>query len=239
MTLPPPETLYDVLESTWPAAAVRQVGPWMIRDGQGGGKRTSAATLQGVFASADIAVAEAEMQALGQDPLFMLRPEDTALDQALEARGYRVIDPVHLYAVPLTDLPQEPLPLVTAFPVWPPLAIARDIWAQGGISAARVAVMQRVTGAKTAILLRQNDHPAGVGFVAIHEKIAMIHAIEVTPKLRRQGVGAKILRAAGEWAQNNGATHLSLAVTRANTGGNALYTSLGMTVVGHYHYRIK
>jgi len=239
MTLPDAKTLYDVLEATWPAAAMHRAGPWMIRKGAGGGKRVSAATVEAGFAEADITTAEAEMQAFGQDHLFMLRPEDTALDQMLDQRGYRVVDPVDLYAAPVTELTKERLPLVTAFHIWPPLAIIPDLWAEGGIGPARIAVMNRVTAPKTAILARQTDQPAGVGFVAIQNGIAMIHAIEVAPKLRRQGVGVKILRAAAEWAQDNGATHLSLAVTCANTAANALYTSLGMTVVGHYHYRIK
>ena len=55
---------------------------------------------------------------------------------------------------------------------------------------------------------------------------------------RRQGVGANILRKAARWAQDNGAAVLSLAVTRANTGANALYASLGMRPVDKYHYRV-
>ena len=36
------DTLFAVMETTWPAASVQQVGPWLIREGQGGGKRVSA-----------------------------------------------------------------------------------------------------------------------------------------------------------------------------------------------------
>jgi hypothetical protein len=45
------------------------------------------------------------------------------------------------------------------------------------------------------------------------------------------------MREAAFWAQDQGASHLALAVTQGNTGGNALYSSLGMQVVGQYHYR--
>ena len=41
-----PAELYATLEATWPPAARRRVGPWTIRDGQGGGKRVSAATAE-------------------------------------------------------------------------------------------------------------------------------------------------------------------------------------------------
>jgi len=179
------------------------------------------------------------MQALGQSPLFMIRPGDETLDAALDGRGYRVNDPVVLYHAPVSTLTDKPLELVTAFTTYPPLAITNDLWQEAGIGAGRRAVMERAKGPKTTILARNKDQPAGAAFVAIYDSIAMIHAIEVPEAHRRQGVGANILRAAAHWAQDNGATDLTLAVTRANTGANALYTSKGMTVVGNYHYRIK
>ena len=239
MNSPTAETLYDVMEATWPPAEAFRFGPWMLRDGAGGGKRVAATTAEAAFDTRALTKAEAAMADMGQPHLFMIRAGDTALDQALESCGYSIIDPVALYLAPIGILTQEPLPHVAAFTIWPPLAIAMDIWAKGGIGPARIDVMHRCNGAKTCILARNADQPAGAGFVAIHDNIAMIHAIEVANDHRRQGVGGNILRAAAFWAQDHGATHLALAVTRANTGANALYTFHGMTVVGHYHYRIK
>ena len=97
----------------------------------------------------------------------------------------------------------------------------------------------RCPSPKTAILARIKDQPAGVAFVALHKNIAMIHAIEVLPRFQRLGVGTNIMRAAAFWAQDHDAHTLSLLVTRANLPANALYTSIGMQVVGHYHYRLK
>ena len=36
--------ILTTLDATWPAAARQTMGPWIIRDGQGGGKRVPAAT---------------------------------------------------------------------------------------------------------------------------------------------------------------------------------------------------
>ena len=66
-----------------------------------------------------------------------------------------------------------------------------------------------------------------------------VHAIAVRPALRRKGAGRQILAAAAQWAAEQGADRLALAVTQANSGAIALYTSLGMQPVGEYHYRIK
>lgn len=226
-----------VLDATWPAASMTRQGPWMIREGKGGGQRVSAATAETVIEQGDIAQAEAAMIALGQTPLFMIRDGDEALDTALEARGYLPNDPVAFYAAPVAAMIDESLSPMTAFAIWPPLNIAAELWADGGINADRLAVMDRVTGPKTSILGRVSDRAAGVAFVACHGDTAMLHALEVAPNLRRQGAANNIMRMAAAWAQDNGAKTLCLAVTKANANAGALYASLGMKVVGSYHYR--
>lgn len=233
-----PDTLFAVMEATWPAASVQQVGPWLIREGQGGGKRVSAATALPGWRPDDIAQAETAMAALHQPALFLIRGGEDALDTALAARGYRIVDPVVVYAAPVAALAQTPDHMAT-FPHWPPMAIAADLWAEGGIGPARLAVMQRSAGPKAVILGRAGDRASGAAFVAIHQGTAMLHALEVTPAQRRQGSAHNILRAAAVWAQENGAETLSLVVTTANAAARRLYASFGMQVVGNYHYRQK
>ena len=237
--MPDIRTLHAVTEATWPPASARRLGPWVIRDGQGGGKRVSAATAVGPVMQDDLPAAEEAMRALNQPPLFMIREGDEALDALLEAAGYAVIDPVNAYVTPVDILTREAPPRVTAFDIWEPMAIQRDIWAAGGIGPARIAVMERAKGPRTALFGRDDNRPAATGFVAIHDGMAMIHALEVLPRHRRRGLAAHLSRHAARWAQIHGATHLAVLCTRANDAANALYTSLGMTLVGQYHYRIK
>jgi len=226
--------LFTVLDATWPPAASHKAGPWTIRDGQGGGKRVSAASAAGAWTPDDIPQAEAALAALGQPPLFMIRDSDAELDAALSARGYSFTDPVVAFAAPVTGFPAPAR--MTAFPHWPPLRIAADLWAEAGIGPARLAVMHRVTAPKTVILGRTADRASGAAFVAVHLETAMLHALEVTPALRRQGSANNMLRAAAHWAQDHGATQLSLVVTFANEGARHLCASHGMQVVGQYHY---
>lgn len=229
-----PETLAEVMEATWPPASRRALGPFTLRDGAGGGKRVSAASLDGRFTTDDLAALEAAMPA----PLMLIRAGDEALDAALDARGWQIIDPVVAYAAPTAALTAE-LPFLTAFAHWPPLEIARSIWAEGGIGPARIAVMDRVQGPKAALLGRIDDRSAGVAFVACHGADAMVHALEIRGSQRRQGLGRKLLHAAANWAADQGATQLSLVVTRQNVAACALYARLGMQTVGQYHYRMK
>ncbi|MGV8950037.1 MAG: GNAT family N-acetyltransferase [Cypionkella sp.] len=231
--------LRAVMEATWPAANTQPVGAWLIREGQGGGQRVMAASPRDGWQPADLPQAEAAMRALGQPLIFVIYPEDQALDAVLEAEGYGVVDPVVGYAGAIADMALPPPEYMTTFPHWPPMAIAETLWEEGGIGPARLAVMARVQGPKTAILSRVNDRAAGVAFVAIHDGVAMLHALEVTPSQRQQGSAHNILRAAVTWAQDNGAHSLSLVVTEANAGARALYASVGLGVVGQYHYRRK
>lgn len=228
-----PDRLAEVMEATWPPARVWREGGFLYRDGAGGGKRVSAASRVGDWTEAELATLERQ-----PSPLVLIRADDQALDGALAARGWAVVDPVVAYAAPVADLTAD-LPPLAAFPHWPPLAIAQSIWSDGGLGPARVAVMDRATGPKAAILARHDDHPAGAAFVACDGADAMLHALEVRPALRRQGVGESLLRAAAVWAHGQGATRLSLVVTRQNTAARALYTRLQMQVVGQYHYRMK
>lgn len=224
------------LDATWPAAEVVRAGPWAVRRGEGGGQRVACATAEAAWVPGDIALAEAAQAALRQRSLFMLRAGDEALDIALAALGYEVVDPVALWSAEAGALAGG-LPPLAAFAIWPPLAVMRDIWAEGGIGPERVAVMERAAG--VGLLGRAGDRPVGAAFVARAGEVAMLHALEVRPEARRQGVGRHLVRAAAGWAEAQGARHLALAVTKANAPANALYASLGMAVVGEYHYRRK
>lgn len=239
--LPDLATLEAALEASWPAAAVRRLGVFALRDGAGGGQRVSAATAEGPADAAAIAAAEAAMQAAGQAPLFRLRPKlcawDGDLDAALAARGYGAADATLFHVAPVEVLAPEPLPRMRVFPIWPPLAIQRDLWAEGGIGPERLAVMARVAVPRAALMARQDDRVAGTAFVALCGGGAMLHAMEVTPTLRRRGAARNLTRAAAEWAAGQGAAWLALAVTEANVPARRLYEGLGMAAVGGYHYR--
>jgi GNAT superfamily N-acetyltransferase len=229
-----PALLAEVMEATWPPASRSALGPFTLRDGAGGGKRVSAASLDGLFTDSDLVALEAAMP----EPLMLVRSGEEALDAALEARGWRIVDPVVAYAAPVAALTAD-LPRLTAFAHWPPLEIARSVWAEGGIGPTRIAVMDRVAGPKTALLGRIDDRSAGVAFVACHGTEAMVHALEVRDSQRRQGLGRNLLHAAANWAATQDATRLSLVVTRQNVAARALYARLGMESVGQYHYRMK
>ncbi len=236
---PDPDIAPDLaraFETTWPAAETRDSGA--LRTGRGlgaGGRVGSSRALGPGWRAADIAAAEAVHRGWVQAPLFRVALGDTALRDALAARGYRPHTPTAIMVCGCAALAGR-LPGMTAFATWPPLAIQRDLWAAGGIGAARQAVMERVALPRAALLGRLHDRAAGAAFVAADGPVAMIHAIEVAPAFRRQGMAGWLLGAAADWALSVGADRLALAVGRANTAARAAYDKLGFAEVGAYDY---
>ena len=236
---PPSSTIFEILDATWPAHRLIKQGPFTLRQGKGGGKRVSAASLNDVFNESDIENAEETMGRLSQTPLFSLRPQDRELDRHLEQRGYDVVDPCNIYGISSAMLAEVTPPRVSMFEIWEPLEIQKDIWATGGIQKARLAIMTRAIEPKTSILMRWDNHPAGTAFVGIYEGVAMAHAIEVLEHQRGKGVATMAMHQIGCWALKHGAPEVQVICTKENKAANALYTSLGMTVVGEYQYRMK
>lgn len=228
--------LVAAMAESWPPEEVFALGPWTLRRAPGAGNRVTCATASGTVTPEDIAPLAEAQRGMGQTPTVMLRAGEAALDAQLSDAGWRMGEDVVLYQSPLAAF--TPPPIMTTFPLWPPLGVMRLIWAEDGTGPAKQRVMDRAPQPKTAILGRTGDRAAGAAFVAIAQGVAFVHALAVSPALRRQGTARNILCAAAAWAQAEGATTLALAVTRGNAGARALYASLGMEVVGQYHYRI-
>lgn len=232
--------LAPVIAATWPAVAVQTVGPFSVPDGADGGQRVSAARLADHTAQdaddTQIDRAIAALADLGQPPLFMVLDHQAGLDARLAARGLGIRDTTLAMIAPCADLARPPPP-VTCFATWPPLAIQAEIWAAGGVGPARLAVMDRAPGPKMSFFGRINDKPAGTAFAAIHDGVAMLHALEIAPAHRRKGLASIMMRAAATWAQDAGAPTFAILVTGENQPGLGLYASLGFIAVGQYHYR--
>lgn len=228
--------LTSAFEATWPAAEYRDAGGLRVGRGLGAGGRVSSAHPVGPWSQADIDEAVEIHREWGQTPMFRTLDSDAPLIDALTAQGFLRSNPTAIMTIPVAGLTDTPLPPVTAFAIWPPLSIQREIWVAGNINPARQAVMDRVAQPRTSLLGRIEDRPAGAGFVAIHQGVAMVHAVEVLQAFRRKGMAGWIMRQAAFWAAENGADRIALAVSRANTGARATYDRLGFAEVAGYAY---
>ena len=232
------DRLFASVDATWPPHRVRQRDGWTFREGRGGGKRVSATTLAGTAQDADIAFAARVMADLGQTDLFMIRPQDAALDQRLAGAGYEVIDPVTVLIAPLSEMTSERPARTPLFATGPTKDMAQ-VWHAGGIGQARLDIMRRCVLPKTCVALSEKGQMAAVAFAACHDGVVMCHAVEVLERFRRRGLGRDIMLAILGWARNQKAHSLSVLTTRENTAALSLYGGMGMTGAGGYHYRIR
>ncbi len=234
MTGTDPYDWQRIIDLCWPAERMLPVGPWTLRITPGAGGRVNSISGD---APDDLSLAEDTARAQDQRPSFIIHQGQDTLDDALDARGYVIEDAVNIWAMDIGPLTQMPLPHATAFTIWPPLQIMRDIWAEGGhVTPVRQAVMARAAQ-PGGILARVDDRAAGVGFVAAGDDTAMLSAIHVLDRHRRKGVAGNILRAAAHWARDRGCTRIALVAERANLPATATYAGHGMEIVAGYHYR--
>ena len=136
--------LARAFEDTWPAAEYADAGGFRVGRGLGAGGRVSSARAVGRWTKGDIPAVEAIHRRWRQQPMFRVPDTDDGLADALQDAGYRRETPTAIMQAPVAALTGQPIPYLTTFAIWPPLAIQRDIWAAGNIDPMRQAVMDRV-----------------------------------------------------------------------------------------------
>ena len=68
-----PNSFWAASETCWPPLNKKNIGPWVIREGEGGGNRVSSTTANDFFTKEDIFIAENHMQLLNQKNIFQIR----------------------------------------------------------------------------------------------------------------------------------------------------------------------
>lgn len=228
--------LLEALEATWPPAEVARFGGLVAGRGAGGGGRLSSIRQVGHWDAADLDAALAQQKAWGEAPLIRVLDGQERLAAAARALGMATRQPTAILSAPIDELASVPVPPVTAFALWPPLAVQRAMWSAHGITPARQAAMARVAGPHVALLGRTEDRAAGTGFCAVQGPVAGLHALLVEPALRGGGLGEWMLRRAAIWAQQQGARVMMLAVTRQNAPALRLYNRIGFRETAGYAY---
>ncbi|GAB2933271.1 GNAT family N-acetyltransferase [Rhodococcus aerolatus] len=114
--------------------------------------------------------------------------------------------------------------------------------ARWGRGADRPAVAERVVRAalSTELAFLSLDGGAAIARVGVSTLPsgavwAGLTGVVVDPARRREGLGARVSRAAGAWAAQRGASRVCLQVEAGNDAGRALWASLGLTE--HHRYR--
>ena len=224
-------TLTDLIDATWPAVETRVADGWRLRRDPLGGNRVNAATviLPGQREHVDVALAAGAR-------LFMVRSGEEGLDARLAVRGFVERDHSRLLMRRLEDVAPVARDRVVFCEGVP--AKLRKLWAEGGIGPGRISIMERAVEPKTVLLGRVGDRAMGAAYVALGaEGRAMLHALQIDPGARRQGLAGDMMRASLLWAREAGAREMTLIVNAKNGAARALYAGLGFEEAARYHYR--
>ena len=135
MTLKNNSSIFETIDLTWPAEEFLELTQWKLRKSIKGGKRVSAATAIEKSGIPAIQLVENTLAEWCQDKLFMIKAGESSLDEALKERGYSIVDPTNIWSISAEVLSMQQIPPVTAFSIFPPLAIQREISTDNGIAA--------------------------------------------------------------------------------------------------------
>lgn len=246
MTPPDVLALERATLSAVPAPRTGFDGPFVVRAFAGGTGRANAAS--SIDPSPDPGLAdrieriEARYAALGLPVRFRSTPLDPpGLADHLAARGYEPRDETTILMVP-----------VAAIAMADPMAEARPApdadWMAVTATAEHQSPKRRQEKEGTAplltvpgawITLRDTGTAAAVASVVVAGRLAGYFDLAVRPDHRRRGLAARAVRAAADWAAQQGAEWLFCQVAVANTASIALNTALGLREAYHYTYWVR
>jgi ribosomal protein S18 acetylase RimI-like enzyme len=186
---------------------------------------------------------EATYHRLGLTSRFRSTPLDPpGLAEALLARGHALDkDDTIVHAGPLAVIAQAD-------------AAVRDEAGTTEAWMALIATAEYQTPARRAEKLRNPDllaargawlvlREAGVDAACLFAVADGAHCgifdLATRPEYRRRGLGARLIRAAADWAQALGATTLYAQVASSNQASRALQESLGLRAAYRYRYYTK
>ncbi|MEI9992259.1 MAG: GNAT family N-acetyltransferase [Rhizomicrobium sp.] len=238
--------------NAWPALKEVIYDGWLIRLANGATRRTNSVNVIGPGKrplAEKIEYCEAIYRAHGRPSYFrLLSHAPPALEQALDARGYRAEDEtITLY-----------MNFSRAKPKPPDGAIVTDVRegrpTKAWLNAHRIhsrrtpeeaaalhAVLDAVAVPALFAEARGEDGEiASVAFCGIHQRIACLQWVVTDPAQRRMGLSHATLSALLARAEAAGARGACLQVIAANAPAVALYKRLGFGCeLYRYHYRVR
>jgi N-acetylglutamate synthase len=242
-------SLEQIAASAWQPLESEPLGDWLLRASAGfTGRANSVLPLGDPGLPLDTAIAtvaqwyaERSLPAMIQVPL----PLRADLDSALADHGWQRHGAV---AVLVCDL--DPLRMATQHSPEPATPVSVDI-----SSAPDTSWLATFRYGDTPLpdiaspMLTKTEHPlfvsargrqgdtVGIARGAISGRWLGITAVEVTPGMRRQGLGRQMLAELAADAARNGCRHAWLQVAHDNRGARALYDRLGFIAHHDYVYR--
>ncbi|MBI4220641.1 MAG: GNAT family N-acetyltransferase [Chloroflexi bacterium] len=230
----------------WPALEEVAYDGWLVRFANGYTKRTNSVTVlnpgDGDFGG-KIDACERLYRERGFRSVFRLlsftAPE--ALDQALMARGYEMVEPSHVLHLPASEYrgtAKNTRDIVNAKrDEWLDLH-ARLVGRDEAQKEAHLAILSAIRGKTEYALASDTRQSVGCGLGVLDREFFWLFDLATSPQHRNRGYGTALVDYLLHWAINLGAEHACLQVVVGNEPAVNLYTNLGYRELYRYWYRV-
>ncbi|CAA9280674.1 MAG: hypothetical protein AVDCRST_MAG93-3173 [uncultured Chloroflexia bacterium] len=177
-------------------------------------------------------------------PRFQVSPATPpALVALLDRGGYDIDAPTFVQTATIADVllrtgeaPSFPVELTDSFTgSW--LAIDTASEGEPQHSPVRRGMLERIRPLTCYALLRIDGTPAAVSLGVLERGWVGVYSVATLPQFRRRGASTAIVRSLAQWAGQNGATSMYLAVMERNHTAQSVYARAGFRTSYSYHYR--
>jgi ribosomal protein S18 acetylase RimI-like enzyme len=233
--------------NSWPALQQILLDGWLLRFSNGYTKRANSVNPR-YISSMDIdekvaicekLYAEKDLPTIFRFTSIYPIPD---LDQLLEQRGYRKIDPTLVLHLELRDHTFEPTS--SALLRCEQLDDWMDIFCQFSGSALEEhqmhkQLLQAIPSQRYLASLVVSGEVVACGLGVLDNAYFGIFDLVTDPMQRRRGFARQLILSMLNWAQKKGGLHAYLHVTSRNEAARGLYAKLGFRQAYHYWYRIR
>lgn len=229
-----------------PAQRIAFDSSFVVRSFLGGTGRANSASALWRQDDADLAERiqriESRYVSHGLPVRFRSTPLDPpGLAEALSTRGYICKDETIIFLAPISGVarPDEAVRV---------LAAPDDDWMAVTATAEHQVPARRAEKQQAAnmmlvpaawLVLYEGGKPTACISIVADGNLAGFFDLAVVPEARRQGLAARITRAAADWARRQGASWLWAQVASANQASCAAQRSLGMFEAYRYIYFVR
>nr|GID82367.1 N-acetyltransferase GCN5 [Actinoplanes derwentensis] len=219
--------------SAWPAVHSTRDEGWLLRHSPGVGKRRNNSALP-VAGTPAIDTAEQYYRSRDLPVVVQISPAEdhTALDETLAGLGYRHDAPTLVLTAPTATVsgPAPEVEITGLTPDW------REAYGNAAVS---THVLDRIERPAGFASITVDDRIAALGLFVVGDGLAGVFCMATSPRYRRRGHAAAILRAGAAWSAAQGSDLLYLQVEEDNFPARRLYEGVGFTFSHGYHYRVR
>lgn len=231
--------------NSWPALQQILFDGWILRFSKGYTKRAN--SVNPLFSSSmnldeKVAICEKLYAEKGLQPVFRLTPfsSPSDLDQILESRGYRKVDPTLVLHLDLKSHNIQPAPSVELHDE------GLDDWIEVfcQFSESQVEkhqthkeILQAIPSQRFLATISDSGQTVACGLGVLENDYFGLFDLITDPRQRNKGYGTKLVSSLLRWAQANGALYAYLQVMNNNQLARRLYAKFGFEETYRYWYR--